>query len=609
MNGTNENVEGLEIRIPEVPFRVKFTKSFIQANFFYVLSACFIMYGCYQLMETTEVFGKVFQKTLEALLILQGYELLVIVTAILIFKKLKVLSDAFTLLIIETVLLLDPTFFSNTFSTILYAKQIATPFNPVWVNAVCFALVPIKLYILIKMIRFPFTRRMWNAFLFTAAVIYIGNTPLNFVDANFSQYDYYYILGWMPLILSILLPSMSDMVKDNGNGYMSKEQQKWLPRLLLLITMGILLSHYVESSQVYIKRYLPLYMAPPIFALIFLIVKNNSKESFNEGKILFIDFLTVVAIIVSFRHISLKGKSFISGEILADPRITTSNIPLLVAGIAAIGIYLYCFYRTGIVSFLGRVIALAFCGLGWLVIKTGIIGMTFRVAAGTGENILHYLHSNSLVILLPLWALLVVIAWNFRNIHIWQIVTVYSIIMFFYLLPVKLIYWIPESIGCFFVMSIFFYHFFGDPRKEKFVAAFIVICFALGRYFYEASFWSVGIVVCECFVFIAAGYILKQKGYKIIGGLQGIVFIIYVSRNLPKIVQPSLLIIFGGLILFVLGILVTSKKKYFLDKIEKWSEEIKSRHKEELEMAILAEDAAVLQVKSDPKTYKKKEDF
>src|SRR5690242_12324013 len=85
----------------DLPVGSRLIRSFLGGNYFYVLSACVFMAGCYMLMRSPLVAGTEFIRTLKSFLILQGYELLVIASAIVIVRKLKVLSDAVTLFLIE----------------------------------------------------------------------------------------------------------------------------------------------------------------------------------------------------------------------------------------------------------------------------------------------------------------------------------------------------------------------------------------------------------------------------------------------------------------------------------------------------------------------------
>jgi hypothetical protein len=102
-----DRIEGLRAQYAGVAVK------FIEWNYFYVVSAVLMMLGCYMLMRSPVIEGSKFAQTLKALLILQGYEILLIVTAVVIVRRLKILDDALTLLLLEMVLLLDPTFFSN----------------------------------------------------------------------------------------------------------------------------------------------------------------------------------------------------------------------------------------------------------------------------------------------------------------------------------------------------------------------------------------------------------------------------------------------------------------------------------------------------------------
>src|SRR5690606_29415008 len=111
------------------------------------------------------------------LVVLQGYEVLVIAAALLIARHFRMLNDAFTLLIIEMTLLLDPTFFSNSFFTMLITESHAE--QAVMVNVICLMLVPAKLIILSSLARVRLSPRTWLGMGAAAALIYLGPYPFS----------------------------------------------------------------------------------------------------------------------------------------------------------------------------------------------------------------------------------------------------------------------------------------------------------------------------------------------------------------------------------------------------------------------------------------------
>src|SRR3990172_3495050 len=147
------------------PVLLRFVRAFLEGNYFYVLSAVLMMLGCYWLMPISIAEAEQFERRLKALLLLQGYEVLVIATAVTLVFHLRTLGDAFTLFIVELVLLLDPTCFSNAFFTL---KTVSGGM----VNVICLALVPVKLGVLQHCLQLRVAPRAFAALLLTALFVY-----------------------------------------------------------------------------------------------------------------------------------------------------------------------------------------------------------------------------------------------------------------------------------------------------------------------------------------------------------------------------------------------------------------------------------------------------
>ncbi|MCA9447695.1 MAG: hypothetical protein KC931_11305, partial [Candidatus Omnitrophica bacterium] len=145
----------------------------IQGNVFYIFSAFLMMLGCFLLMPTSSIEeAEQFTRRLRSLLILEGYQFLVIVTAVVIVRRLRILSDAATLLLIATTLLLDPTFFSNAFLTLRTPESLAT-------NIGCLLLVPAKLSILQWGLRIRLTARALLSMGLAGGLVYFGPAVFN----------------------------------------------------------------------------------------------------------------------------------------------------------------------------------------------------------------------------------------------------------------------------------------------------------------------------------------------------------------------------------------------------------------------------------------------
>ena len=583
MNQDNQwvNVEGLTPY--KEPFWVRFANSFIKGNYFYVLSSCFILGGCLLLMRSPLISGeagpldqrRAFIETLKPLLVLQSYELLVIFTAIFIVKKLKLLDDAFSLFVIEIVLLLDPTFFGNAFLSMISVKGLTTPVSVVWINTACFMLVPIKLFILVKWLKLPITETMWIAFLFASFIVYMVPIPLNFLDASFSQYDYYYLMGWLPILLAAYLPINQKVFKVDSTpkDHLTSRQAVWLPRFLVFLTFGIVLSHYFEASQVYIKRYLILYSATPLLAVSLLIIRFLNPQKPFTGRLLLIDLLGLLAILFSLKTFNFQGKvAVIPDEVLAAPRIIVSNWPLLLAGTAVTGLYILLFLKAPRTSIFLRIVLLGLIGLGSAIEKSGLLGWATGTAISAQHELKVLIFSHPWILWAPIWGFFAYLAWKFPRFITWQILGVFSMIMFFNLTPLFAHNWIPEILGFYFATLILCYHLFGDRKNERFVAATIVVIAALLRVLLTPALWSVSIVILEISVLIWAGLKFPtQRAYFLIGLFQGGALSVFLGRKVPQYISPLTMVFIAGLGIFGMGLFVTFQKKLLLEKLKNFS--------------------------------------
>ena len=236
----------------------------IEGNLCYLVSAVLVMLGCYLLMQRAIGDGLYFYYTLKTLLILQFYELLVIGTAVIVVRRLGTLGDAAMLLMIEMVLLLDPTFFSNSFATMeLPAATL--------VNGLCLALVPLKLEFMRRGLRLEASRSAWGAFMIAAVVAYQVEGLMIREMAGQRVLMLYYALCWVPLLLALMQRPTGTQLSaaERGSGFVTRSQLVWLNRVVVLAPMAIVVAHCLESATVHEDR-IRLYafhFAPIVLAL------------------------------------------------------------------------------------------------------------------------------------------------------------------------------------------------------------------------------------------------------------------------------------------------------------------------------------------------------
>ncbi len=551
---------------------ISFVRTFIEGNYFYIISAVLMMLGCFLLMRSDVIRGTVFIRTLKTLLILQGYELLVILTAIAIVRKFKVMGDAFTLLIIELVLLLDPTFFSNSFFTMLSIESTL-------VNVACFLLVPVKLLILQKMLRFRLSDSAFGAFMFAAILVYLAEGPLNLIDLAISTHSYFYLLGFMPLVFCFLLPPVREMVKirDTAGGYVTERQRTWLPGFLLIIPLFIIVSHYIESSQVYgIRLYWP-YAAPIMLGCAVLVTKNIKEEKALEY-IIVIDLFCAVSLLLSWGSVtsflkegfvSIKTAGHVGGEL--PPRFVSSNITLILCAVAVIIVYGYYAIRLKFKPALYRIVAIGVLGLIYLIGTTGLIQASVGFIGDIIGSVFSWMGNNPIIIWGLIGAGLLALSVKFPNIYTWFVFGIYTLIVIFLKLDIEHVAYIPEAVQVGFLFLMLLYHKFGDKENNRYVAATCVVLVGLGRYFFAPELWKGLVVTVEVLGFLGAGIWFKQRGYVVLGFLQGIVFLLGLGIQFHEAFDPALMALTAGIIIFVLGILLSFNKKAILDKFERWA--------------------------------------
>ncbi|MFP4379445.1 MAG: hypothetical protein ACLFUS_02995 [Candidatus Sumerlaeia bacterium] len=327
----------------------------VSRNYFYLISAALMLFGCYKLMYSPLIEGTHFFKTLISLSVLQAYEVLVIGTALVIVVRFKELNDAWLLLIAELIILFDPTFFSNHFGNmtvpsgeVLHGVATREPLVAARiVNVVCFVLVGVKLLILRQGLRLYISWRTLGAMMVAAASIYLCAGPLMEDEplGLFSRTGYYYLLAWIPLIYAFLLPPIEktvhvrDKVGDE-DGFISLRRLVSLRRFLVAIPLIVLLLHLWETGQVHYLNLYPAYFSPLFLALGFIVAKN-CKE-FNWIRMIVIDFLCVVALLLSVDSINTIRENA-AGNVLQWPLWMASGGPLYMTGAGVVLLYGWIF--------------------------------------------------------------------------------------------------------------------------------------------------------------------------------------------------------------------------------------------------------------------------
>jgi len=235
--------------------------------------------------------------------------------------------------------------------------------------------------------------------------------------------------------------------------------------------------------------------------------------------------------------------------------------------LAVVFTYFYYYVRTKRADALLRPALLSVASVFYVLVKSGIIR---RTAHSTAYGLLALMHAtilNANLMFILFGLLLVAITLRKRLFHFWVVTSLYCIAMVFRFSSLRVIGWIPETVQCFFLIQVLLYHFYRDPSKECYVAAFLVVLFGAGRALLDGPSWAYGVVGAESILFILLGVVDRRKGYYLYGGVQGALFIGRLGRNVPGMIHPAFWIIFAGLGFFALGVIVSFQKNRLLAMI------------------------------------------
>ena len=345
---------------------------FIAGNYFYFFSAALMLLGCYMMMHATALTSAIFLHALKTLLILQGYEVLVIATSLVIVWRLKTIDDAFSLLLVELLLLLDPTFFSNSFFTILKNDHTMLATQGVLVNVVCFVLVPLKLAILQRGLKLRFSNGCWAAFIFAAVFAYLAEGPLSrrMPLPFLTGATYHYLLAWGPLLLAFLAPPLKKMAVSTSADaqHITPERLKALGVLLIVLPLVVIVAHLVESARVHELKLYPFDFAPLALAIGVILIRQIDFEIVvgKRNLLLLVDACAIAALLLSsrwFNPVLITGKARVIGYAVETlPSFPMTGFPLILGGAGVIGLYLLFYAHFRYRPALYRVMLLALAG-------------------------------------------------------------------------------------------------------------------------------------------------------------------------------------------------------------------------------------------------------
>jgi hypothetical protein len=578
-------------------------RQLVRGNYLYLLSAALMLWGTYHLMYSSLFTGTMFARTLKALLVLQAYEVLVIATAVLIVRRMKALDDAFMLLLVEVVLLLDPTFFSNHFGAEFYRNGRLISPHGIWVNDACFLLAPFKLLILLWGLRLKLARRGWLAFVFAAFCVYMtewlilqqGLLPEWLVTEpkswwNWSRNGYFYLLAWMPLVFAALLPQIRDLIQVRGGlvvageeekGFVTASRRRILNHAFLWLPLVILFAHFIESSSVHEVFFYPMHLAPLVLALGVLWIANSNKNHL-AARAFTLDALVAVAIVLSLPSSNVP-RPLRFGDVADVPDFMAWRVPLLACGVLVVALYGWFYRRYQYRPALYRAVALCCLGGGAALFHAEIVRETLALTWNTMDNAvmwlwngfwgavgkaLRWIADHPASYLSVLWVGLIALAWKFRNAFTLFVAGGFTIFLVFGSLPGSLVNWTAEILQCLFVLGIVLDHKFSPngKRQLRYFFAWMVMVMALLRLDGASAIWTWkgAVLALECAGFVAAGILLRHPGYALVGALEGILCVHLVALAQGLYGQPALVILTLGLGVFAAGVAITFNKQRIL---------------------------------------------
>ncbi|MCX7049185.1 MAG: hypothetical protein NTX50_27335 [Candidatus Sumerlaeota bacterium] len=587
-----------------------------QRNYWYLISAALMLLGAWQMMPPQSAAGKEidFGRPLRALLALQGYEALVIVTAVVIARRLKALDDAFMLLLTEMALLLDPTFFSNRFSVISFDGRAYIGASGLMVNACCFLAAPIKLWIFLKGTRLQIRAGAWDAFLFTAAFVYLGEFPLLKDPAlpGFSQDGFYYLVAWAPAAFALLLPAVKGIfaAQNRSEEYMTRSQGACLDRAMLIVPLGAIVLHLIESLNLNRLFFHAAYLGPMAVAAAVFVMRNFPRME-TRKRLRIIDALLALTALASMGFANPQ-REIRPGKLAEIPAFLEAGLPLIFTALAGVILYFWfwkrwryraALWRIGIIGavaagcFLwrfdftkatahdsvrlgGRILSGMMIAFIWVCdgIASFFTWLSHAIEWFAGAISWHCIRTGGaikrmfieaskhpIMIAAVAWALAGIAAWRWRNLLTWLAFGGGTIIGIFWMLPHDSLRYMPEAAQALILLVLLLnYKLKLTGKNAGYALALAIACACLYRYVATPMAWSAGATLAECAVFVAVGLIRRRPGFFLAGGTAGIGFaartmILFSWHNLPGFIPMS-----AALVLFAVGVIVTFNKAMIL---------------------------------------------
>lgn len=534
-------------------------RAFLETNYFYVISAGLMILGCYLLMRSTPVSGGELSRVLHGLLVLQGYEFLVLGTITMIRHRLPTIEDTLTLVGVEMLLLFDPTFFANNLHTLVQSDRV-NELGP-WVNMVALALVPVKLWLIAKLNGFRLARTTWLYLLICGAVVYLAPALLATTDPVLGRSGTFWALCWVVGITFVLPPSADGIIASGRERIRSPRHHRWVPRFFLQFPAILVLFHLGETWVVHKINFQGALLAPLFLAIGARILLQLRDVEFGV-RLALLDMFALAAVIASVPAAAIKPLEVYN----APEPFFTSILPLVCSAGAAAFVYTLGWLLTGRRVLLARPAMMMAAGCVWLAWEKGAVAWLWTWLAAAFSIVLENVFVIELGLVL-LGLALSVVYWQPRA----TMLIGFWIIGWLLRLPeIGLYSHFAETFQLACMVLLVGSIMEDDPSEtavRKILAAIIVLT-SMGREFVAPFDWSIYVVYTYAALLLIYGFAIGDRIAKAFGGTVVFVTTVWLMRSGFLSLGAPTLVIASSLILFAAGIYVSFAKERLLERLD-----------------------------------------
>ncbi|MBI4860325.1 MAG: hypothetical protein HY815_08695, partial [Candidatus Riflebacteria bacterium] len=319
----------------------KLLRFLISENSLYLFSALCLLLGCFQVMSGQAPGAASLKTDLPLLATFKFYEVLVVLSCCVVFRRLAIENDGLLLACIALVLFLDPTAFNTRFYSVDKSMGLA-------VNAVCFGLVLVNISLLRWVGRLPISRSACMGIASVAALIYFGPALL---DADFSNVSFtstlsqdhrYYFLWWGLLVAAAVGRRWIESEPRAGELSRHRIYYRYLDAVLVIFPFIILLTHLFLMEGVFSVKIYPACFAPVILGLMLLVERVVPRALDRHAGLALVGMWS--AVLLSGSH-SPEAQLQVAGVLVTPARFVAFLNALA-------GAVLYC--RSGSAPFLAH---------------------------------------------------------------------------------------------------------------------------------------------------------------------------------------------------------------------------------------------------------------